>query len=125
MARENMALHSVRIEVSASSAHLTLLSAATWVRGPGFVLRVSSGAGGVEVEMHDRHLRILRIKAGDDRASVDVQVATTEERLTVVSEQSGDGALTLRVASDSRTIEGQRGEMVSARTVLFLTSQQV
>jgi hypothetical protein len=116
-----MALHTLRIDVTASQASLTLLSVATWVRGPGCVLRVSSGGGGVTVEMHDRHLLIDRAKHGEEAASLSVQVATTEERLTVWTEQSGDGALTVRAAADSRTIPAEHGIAVTMRTILFLT----
>lgn len=118
-----MAVHTIRIESTADENRIELRSAARWARGPGCTLRFSADGPGVEhaqLEIDDRVVRFARGRSRADRMLLEVQVATAEDRVTLLTEKSGEGVLVVSGHSDSRSSDEQAEESVQATLVLFL-----
>lgn len=117
-----MTVHTIRVESTADDNRIELRSAARWARGLGCTLRFSAdgpGAGYAQLEIDDRVVRFAR--GGTDRMLLEVQVATAEDRVTLLTEKSGEGVLVVRSAADSRSSDERGTAPVQATLVLFLT----
>lgn len=113
------------IESTADVNRIELRSAATWARGPGCVLRFTTegtGSGEAHLEIDDRVIRFERGGTGSGPMTLAVQVATAENRLTIMTEKSGLGNLVVKSASDGGTSDRQDDGPVTATLVLFLHS---
>jgi hypothetical protein len=106
-----MAVHSITIESTASAAVVEILSAATWVRGPSHSLAVEIG---------DTAVHLVRHASSFGEIVLNVQVATAEERLTMLVTHAGDGAL--RALSNGDVVDHTTSDRqrTSKRLVLFL-----
>jgi hypothetical protein len=123
-----MPVHTIRIESTADQNVVELQSAATWARGPGRTLSFradGTGGDGARLEIDDRVVRFGRAAAGAGTAAgpmtLVVQVATADDRLTLLTEKAGAGALTVSSDCDTRANDRQGGAAMTARLVLFLT----
>lgn len=120
-----MAVHTIRIESTADENRIELRSAARWARGLGCTLRFSaegSGAEHAQLEIDDRVVRFARGGSRAERMSLEVQVATAEDRVTLLTEKSGEGVLVVSGESDSRSSDEQAEASVQATLVLNLRS---
>lgn len=118
-----MAVHTIRMESTADENRIELRSAARWARGLGCTLRFSTNGPGAEhaqLEIDDRVVRFARGGSGTDRMLLEVQVATAEDRITLLTQKSGEGVLVVSGESDSRSSEEQAEASVQATLVLFL-----
>jgi hypothetical protein len=117
-----MAVHTIRIESTADVNRIELRSAARWA-GPGCTLRFSADGTATEyaqLEIDDRVVRLGRGSTGGTRMSLDVQVATTEDRLTLLTERTGRGSLVLSSEADVWRNELEGEGIVTQIVVLFL-----
>jgi hypothetical protein len=119
-----MAIHTIHIESTADENHIELRSAARWARGLGCTLRFSADGPGSEhaqLEIDDRIVRFARRGSGADRMWLEVQVATAEDRVTLLTKKSGEGVLVVRSESDSRSSDEHADAPVQATIVLYLS----
>src|SRR4051794_8990680 len=123
-----MAVHTIRIESTADENRIELRSAARWARGLGCTLRFSAEGPGTEqaqLEIDDRVVRFARGRRGTDRMLLEVQVATAEDRVTLLTEKSGEGVLVINGEFDSRRSDEQAAGSVRATLVLFLSASEI
>lgn len=119
-----MAVHTLRIDSTSPHVVLELRSAATWVRGPGRVLSFHAGHGGASdahLEVDDRVLRFGRSGAADAPMTLHIQVATSDDRVTIVTQKGAAGALVVTSDADSQTDARQDAASVSGTMVVFLS----
>ncbi len=115
-----MAVHSITIESTASAAVVEILSAATWVRGPSHSLAVESRGSDSRVEIGDTAVHLVRLANSVGEIVLKVQVATAEERLTILVTHAGDGALRALSNGDMVNHTTSDRQRTSQRLVLFL-----
>ena len=123
-----MAVHTIRIESTADENRIELRSAARWARGPGCTLRFSADgpvAQHAQLEIDDRVVRFARGGSRAERMSLEVQVATAEDRVTLLTEKSGEGVLVVSGESDSRSSDEQAVGSVQVTLVLFLRASEI
>lgn len=119
-----MAVHTIRIESTADENRIELRSAARWARGLGCAVRFSAQGPGTEdasMEIDDRLVQFARGGGGVGRMLLEVQVATAEDRVTLLTEKSGEGVLVVSSESDSRMSDERAEVPVQTTMVLLLT----
>jgi len=118
-----MTVHTIHIESTADENRIELRSAARWARALGCTLRFKADAARVHLEIQDRVMRFARDGSGVGRMVLEIQVATAEDRVTLLTEKSGEGVLVVRSASDVRSSEVRGSAPVQATLVLFLLTR--
>jgi hypothetical protein len=123
-----MSVHTIRIESTCAHNVIALQSSATWARGPGrtlsFLAEGSSSADTL-LTIEDRVVRFVRTDGNDGPMTLIVQVATTEDRLSLLTQTSGGGTLVVSSDADRRVSDHQQSDLpVSARLVLLLDASK-
>jgi hypothetical protein len=115
-----MSVYTVRIESTSPWASLELQSAASWVRAPGCEMVFESGPSGAAVEIADRNVRITRNGNAIGQSVLTIQIATLEDRLTLLSEKSTEGVVIVTTEVDMRMNDSRSEDRGRTRMTLYL-----
>jgi hypothetical protein len=99
---------------------IELRSAATWARGPGRAITFHADGVTAKLDIEDRLVRFTRVGEGSGSMQLVVQVASADDRVSVVTEKSGQGVLELASDVDRAVNDRQDDGRVTSTLVLFL-----